>query len=1265
MQRTPRRVKALDGHRVTSYGQTTLPVVATDNQGITREVTQPLEVVDLDVFDVILGYPWLREVNPMVDWPSMTWAYKEGRIGEKVAVIGEKKVERALRKGCTIYVAFASLADDGTIHVGQTHTTCGEGPKPPAAMRPEYADYGDVASEENASTLPAHQDHDHVIELQPGTQPPHRPIYNLSEKELEVLREYLESAMNKGWIRPSTSPAGAPILFVPKKDGALRLCVDYRGLNAITQRNRYPLPLVTEIMDRLSNAKVYTKLDLRDAYHRIRIKEGQEWMTAFRTRYGHFEYTVMPFGLVNAPASFQSYVHRALSNLLDICCVVYLDDILIYSNSEEEHVKHVREVLDRLRKFRLYIKLSKCEFHTRRVGYLGFIVTPEGIEMEQDRVASIEDWPEPENPREILMFTGFANFYRRFIEGYSRITLPLTELTREEKRGETAVQPKKKGTPRAGRNKQPRRNPSPNKIEKKEVKKRHNAFLDKKFKLPEKAKEAFNKLKEAFTEAPLLRHFDPRLRIRVETDASGYAISGIISQLQEDDGQWHPVAFWSRKMIDAERRYEAHDGELLAIVEAFKHWRHYLEGSRYPVVVKSDHANLRSFMEPKMKRLNGRQARWAEMLTAFDFIIEHRPGIKNPADAPSRRPDYEPEEGDTFDGTLLPTLQAKLTRGLIKPEEWNNVPSEFNEINGGMMTRSRAVKKDEDKMNVDEANTRRMDRNAPADENHTNGDTEILDNLVPRALVRESIGPETAYSDLVEPMTEFLKCMQTKDHEAKRLRERTQARAAEAPRDSVWSIDPKGLLRFEGRAYVPRIPAVKQEIMKVNHDDPTGGHTAYARTLENIRRKYFWHNMNDEVRKYVNTCDTCQRIKVHRHAPYGKLQPLPIPEGPADLMSMDFITGLPASKHGGQTYDAILVVVDAYTKYTLYLPCRKDIKAPELAQLMIDRVFPIMGAPQNMVSDRGSLFTGSYWSTLCHYLGTRRRLSTAYHPQTDGATERMNQEVQYYLRAYVGFHQDDWARWLSLAQWKYNASKHSVIQMTPAEALMGFNPDLRTNVEEEPPEGNAPSAKQRIDELRDNRTLMEELMVKAKEAMAKQYDRRHKEKSFRIGDEVYLRAKNIKTVRPNVKLDHRQLGPFVVIDVIGTQSYKLQLPQRYQQLHPVFHVSLLEPCHIREGETRRPPAIPLETEDEYQVDRVLTERRRYNRTSYLVSWVGYSEEEATWEPYQNVRKTKAFGDYLRAKKKSEPHAKGVNQETLTDSEDISDSDPSETEEAKV
>ena len=265
-------------------------------------------------------------------------------------------------------------------------------------------------------------------------------------------------------------------------------------------------------------------------------------MTAFRTRYGHFEYTVMPFGLANALATFQAYVNWALSDLLDICCIVYLDDILIFSNSEAEHEKHVQQVLERLQKFKLFIKLLKCEFHMIRVHYLGFVVTPEGIEMELVQIASVEDWPELTLVREILMFVGFANFYQCFIAGYSRITLPLLELTREKKEGKTPKTPNQQG--------------------KQEVKKQHATFLDKKIELPPDAKEAFQKLKRAFTTAPFLKHFDPKLKTMVETNTSGFAISTIISQLQEDNRQWHPIAFHSRKMTDTERRYKVHNKEL-------------------------------------------------------------------------------------------------------------------------------------------------------------------------------------------------------------------------------------------------------------------------------------------------------------------------------------------------------------------------------------------------------------------------------------------------------------------------------------------------------------------------------------------------------------------------------------------------------------------------------------------------------------------------------------------------------------------------------
>ena len=260
-------------------------------------------------------------------------------MSNNCSIIPEKKVIRTLWKGKSIFIAYIKLTDDGSVQVASVYSIKGD--PEPTVMRPKYMDFEDVASEINISILALHEAHDHDIVLELGTSPPHWPIYNLLEHELKVLQEYIETVLNKGWIWPSTSPVGAPIIFVPKKDGSLWLCIDYCGLNSITVKNCYLLLLVSEILDRLSSTKIYTKLDLRDAYHCIWIKEDKKWMTAFWTRYRYFKYTVMLFRLTNAPATFQAYVNCALSNLLDICCIIYLDDILIFSNSEEEHIHHV------------------------------------------------------------------------------------------------------------------------------------------------------------------------------------------------------------------------------------------------------------------------------------------------------------------------------------------------------------------------------------------------------------------------------------------------------------------------------------------------------------------------------------------------------------------------------------------------------------------------------------------------------------------------------------------------------------------------------------------------------------------------------------------------------------------------------------------------------------------------------------------------------------------------------------------------------------
>lgn len=370
--------------------------------------------------------------------------------------------------------------------------------------------------------MPEHAPHDHAIKLVEGKQPPWGPIYSLSEEELAVLRAYIDQHIKTGFIRPSQSPAGAPILFVKKPRGGLRLCVDYRGLNNATIKNRYPLPLVGESLDRLGRAKRYTQLDLTAAYHRMRIRKGDEWKTAFRTRYGHFEYQVLPFGLANAPASFQAYINRALAQRLDVNVIVYLDDILVFSEDEATHEGDVKWVLEQLRKFKLYVCLDKCKFHTTEVRFLGYIISPEGISMQQDKVDSIRNWPTPKSINDIQQFIGLANFYRRFIQNFSRIAAPLTSMLKG------SAEAYKKGK----RKRRAKQSPSPGAPDH-----RQEEFLT------SEAKTAFEALKACFLEKPLLHHFDPACKLRVETDASGKAIGGILTQLVGPE--WHPIAYFS------------------------------------------------------------------------------------------------------------------------------------------------------------------------------------------------------------------------------------------------------------------------------------------------------------------------------------------------------------------------------------------------------------------------------------------------------------------------------------------------------------------------------------------------------------------------------------------------------------------------------------------------------------------------------------------------------------------------------------------------
>ena len=348
-------------------------------------------------------------------------------------------------------------------------------------------------------------------------------------------------------------------------------------LNRITQKDWYPILLTWDLLDVAGSMKIYMKLDLRHAYHLIRIAEGNEWKTAFQTHYRSFEWCVMPFGLTNAPAAFQHFVNDVFSNLLDKYVIIYLDDILVYSDGLDSHVGQVWTVLQCLCDNGLYANLAMCVFHVEKVEYLGFLLSPEGLGMDLEKVKVIQEWLEPCNVKDIQSFLGFANFYQRFILWYSDIVVPLTRLMRKSIKW---------------------------------------GFSD-------KCQEAFDTLKVAFTSTLILTTFDPEAPIILETDASDYVIAAILS-MDSSSGEIHPVTFHSRTLHDAELNYNTHDKELLVIFEAFKEWRHYLEGLKFPVHVITNHKNLEYFTTTQT--LSRRQAQWSEFLSAFNMVIHFCPG---------------------------------------------------------------------------------------------------------------------------------------------------------------------------------------------------------------------------------------------------------------------------------------------------------------------------------------------------------------------------------------------------------------------------------------------------------------------------------------------------------------------------------------------------------------------------------------------------------------------------------------------------------------
>jgi transposase InsO family protein/predicted aspartyl protease len=494
-----------------------------------------------------------------------------------------------------------------------------------------YTKFQDVFSKSESNRLPPHRSYDHKIHLESPLPNSFSPLYRQSSAELLATKQYLLDNLDKGFITHSKSPFASPILFVKKSDGGLRFCVDYRKLNALTPNDSYAIPRIDELLTRVSKAKIFTKLDIRQAFNRIRMNTDSEEYTTFRTRYGTYKSKVLPFGLCNGPATYQRYMNDVLMEYLDDFCMAYLDDILIYSEDPLDHHRQVKLVLARLRQAGLQVDIRKSEFDVTRTKYLGYILTTKGVETDPDKVAPLKNWARPTTITGVKSYLGFCGFYRQFIRNFGLIAKPLTTITRPSE-----------------------------------------PFI-----WTNACEAAFEELRRQLLSVQATYHFDPELPTKLETDASDGVIAGVLSQ-EHPDKNWYPVSFLSHVLVGHEVNWEIHDKELFAIIESFRKWRPEMMSVTTRILVYSDHRSLEYFMSTKL--LTAKQVRWMEFLSDFNFEIKFTAGKDNQkADILSRREqDLRVQEAiktDSRSRVLLgparldPRINADLAKAFVETQQ--------------------------------------------------------------------------------------------------------------------------------------------------------------------------------------------------------------------------------------------------------------------------------------------------------------------------------------------------------------------------------------------------------------------------------------------------------------------------------------------------------------------------------------------------------------------------------------------------------------------
>lgn len=973
--------------------------------------------------------------------------------------------------------------------------------------------------------------------------PPHRIIttedrpvrkraYRTSRWEADVIKHEIDEMLANSVVEPSQAAWAAPVVLVRKPDGKVRFCVDYRGLNEVTTKDVYPLPLIDETLDRLGGAKFFSSLDACCGYWQIAMHEEDMDKTTFITQFGLHRFRVMPYGLVNAGATFQRAMDVMLTGLEWKCCLAYVDDIIIFSSTLDNHLRDLELVFTRLAEVGLKLKAPKCSFCQSEFKYLGFVVSKEGVKTDPAKIEAVEKFPTPKTRKQVRGWLGLTGWYRRFVKNYATIAAPLTLLLRKKEKwvwGEAQVS-------------------------------------------------AFEELRNRLMSAPILAYPDFKEKFNLETDASGVGLGAILSQGESKSDEERVIAYASRSLHGAEYDYTITEQECLAMVWAIKKFRPYLYGRRFTAI--TDHGALRWLFT--LKDPTTRCKRWVLKLQEYTWDIRHRAGVLMPhVDALSRchedrvkgdrksagQPQLREPEAEGNEATPLEMIHWDEGAGeTVRVEAGSNLKKEagasglINLKASNSFPPSRPVasplispapeklsygKKPEYQVDPGET-VLALELNA-AEEGGVEVDYDVL-----AANQREDrdlahyfgyLENETIPRDERKARRLVLECEMLFIHEG-RLWHQWWPSAEKVRGDVVQQLV---------------VPArFRTRVLMACHDDALSGHMGFQRTYGQLRRRFWWKGMYADARRWIRTCTLCQEKKTPKRHLVGKMQGVQHTIGrPWEMVGMDVMGPLPKTYQGNTV---LLVITDYFTRWPVAFALPHQ-RMPLIAKCFVEGILCEHGAPEKILTDQGPNFMSGFAEEVYEALRAKKIKTSAYHPQTDGMVERFNHTFCDMVSMFVKENQRDWDEYIPFLLFAFRTMTHATTKESPFYMLFGRDarsPLDRVMRTHEPSERLDPRTyKEELHgRLMRCYSIAKENAVAAMERNKARYDQgRREEEPFRVGDLVLWKREYLPQGRVH-KLARMWDSTYRIEGRVGELLYRLR-GARGKVLKELVHVEKL------------------------------------------------------------------------------------------------------------